>query len=99
MFLRNLQFPGAELPGEGNGFALEIIAKGEVAEHLEEGVVPVRAARLLEIFVLAACPDAFLASCRAAMALGRVLGAEKDFLELDHAGVGEEQGRIVARDE
>src|SRR5256885_7295645 len=29
-----------EIPGEMNRLALEIVAKGEVAEHLEEGVVP-----------------------------------------------------------
>ena len=32
-------FFGDELPGEGDRVFLEVVAEGEVAEHLEEGVV------------------------------------------------------------
>jgi hypothetical protein len=31
---------GQQLPRVGNGFALEVVAEREVAEHLEERVVP-----------------------------------------------------------
>ncbi|MPN51003.1 hypothetical protein SDC9_198644 [bioreactor metagenome] len=31
---------GEQFPGVGNGVALEVVAEGKVAQHLEEGVVP-----------------------------------------------------------
>jgi hypothetical protein len=45
---------------------LEVVAEAEVAEHLEEGVVPGRVADVLEIVVLAAGPHAALRADRAA---------------------------------
>ncbi len=51
---------GDELPREANRVALEVVAEREVAEHLEEGVVPRRVAHLLEIVVLAARAHALL---------------------------------------
>ena len=53
---------GEQLPGVGDGVALEVVAEGEVAEHLEEGVVAAGEADVLEVVVLAAGADAFLAS-------------------------------------
>ena len=93
---RQLQLFGDELPGKADRIALEIVAKREIAEHLEEGVVPRGVADLLEIVVLAAGPDTLLHRGRASSA-GRLLLAEKYFLELHHAGVGEHQRRVVAR--
>src|SRR5690606_24980814 len=52
---------GDELPGKGDRVALEVITEGEVAEHLEEGVVALRVPHLLEVVVLAARAHAFLA--------------------------------------
>jgi hypothetical protein len=40
---------------------LEVVAEGEVAEHLEEGVVPGGVADIVEVVVLAAGAHAFLA--------------------------------------
>src|SRR5690606_32647894 len=35
---RHPQLDGEELPGEANRVALEVVAEGEVPQHLEEGV-------------------------------------------------------------
>src|SRR6185503_5748386 len=49
------------LPGVLDRFLLEVVPKGEVAEHLEEGVVSRGVAHLLQVVVLAAGADALLA--------------------------------------
>ena len=85
------QTSGQELPGVGDGVALEVVAEAEVAEHLEEGVVAAGEADVFEVVVLAAGADALLAGGGAGVVAA--LGAEEDVLELVHAGVGEEQGR------
>ena len=41
LFLGYLQYLCKELPGPGNGLPLEVVVKAEVAQHLEEGAVPV----------------------------------------------------------
>ncbi len=84
---------GDELPRVADRLALEVVAEGEVAEHLEEGVVARRAPHLLEVVVLAAHPQALLGrhhprSRRRHLAL-------EGALELNHAGVGEQEGRVV----
>ena len=76
---------------------LEIVAEGEVAEHLEEGVVPGGVADIVEVVVLAAGAHAFLR--RDGARIGPLLDAGEDVLELHHAGVGEHQRRVVARHE
>ena len=86
---------GHKLPGKRDGVALEIVAKGEVPQHLEEGVMPGRVANLFEIVVLSTGPDAFLAGGRAAIVA--LLQPEEDPLELIHPRVGEQQRRIVRR--
>ena len=84
-----------EFPRPVDGFLLEVIAEGPVAEHLEKGVVIGVEADVLEVVVLAAGADAFL---RVGGARGRVGArglAEEDGHELVHAGVGEEEiGRV-----
>ena len=52
---------GDKLPGERDRFALEVVAEGEVAQHFEEGMVPLGVADLLEVVVLAAGANALLA--------------------------------------
>ena len=89
--------PGEQLPGPGDRLLLEVIAEGPVAEHLEEGVVIGVVADVVEVVVLSAGADALLRVDDAAV-LGR-LGAEEVGLELVHAGVGEEQRRVVVRDD
>ena len=58
-----------------------------------------RVADLFEIVVFAAGADALLAGGGATIAVGRLFHTEEDLLELDHPGVGEEQRRVIARDE
>ena len=68
---------------------LEVVAEGEVAEHLEERVVARGAADILEIVVLAARADTLLGGGRPDV-LAALL-AEEHALELHHAGIGEER--------
>ena len=56
---------GQESPGVLHGLALEVVAEGEVAEHLEEGVVAGRTPHLLEVVVLAPGAHTFLRGRRA----------------------------------
>src|SRR5207249_9306554 len=85
-----------ELPGEGDRLVLEVVAEGEVAEHLEEGVVAPGVADVVQIVVLASRPDALLGARGAAVV--PLLAAGEDVLELVHAGVGEEERRVLGRD-
>ena len=93
--LRQLPDLGQQLPGPGDGVFLEIIAEGPVAEHLEEGVVARGVADRIEVVVLAARAQAALDVGRAHVAA--LFRAQEHVLELHHAGVGEQQGRVVAR--
>src|SRR6185369_2047759 len=88
-----------ELPRELDRIALEVIAKREVPEHLEERAVPCRMTNLLEIVVFAAGAHAFLRGRSSTPALVRLFHAEEDFLELHHAGVREQQRRVVGGNE
>ncbi len=88
-FLSSAKSRGEKLPGQQDGALLEIIAEGEIAEHLEEGVVPRGVAHIVEIVVLAAGADAFLRR-RHAQGCG-LLGAGEHVLERHHAGIGEHQ--------
>src|SRR5262249_1501067 len=73
---------------------LEVVAEREIAEHLEERVVAVRRPDVVEIVVLPA--DAHHLLRRRRTRVVALLPAEKQILELVHAGVGEEQRGIVA---
>jgi hypothetical protein len=88
-----LQFVDQEVPGEADRVLLEVVAEGEVAEHLEEGVVARGLADLVEVVVLAARAQALLRSDGAIVVA--LLRAEEHVLELVHPGVGEEQRRVV----
>ena len=91
------QVPHVVSSSHANGIAslLEVVAKGEVAEHLEERVMAQRRADVVEVVVLAADAHALLRGGRARV--GALLAAEEHVLELVHAGVREEQRRIVVR--
>ena len=91
-----LQLLGHELPGEADRIALEVVAEGEIAEHLEERVMPRGVADLLEVVVLSAGPHALLHGRGATRASGRLLLAEEHLLELHHPRVREHQRRVVA---
>ena len=94
---RNGQVAGQELPGVGDGLGLEVVAEGEVPQHLEERVVAGRAPDVLQIVVLAARPHALLAG-RGPDVLATLV-SEEDRLELDHPGVREQERRIVGGNE
>src|SRR6185295_6518474 len=86
-----------QIPRIRDRLALEVIAELPVAEHLEEGVMPGRVADVLEVVVLASGAKAALDVGGAHVAAR--LGAQENILELHHAAVGEQQGRIVGRHE
>ncbi len=90
----DLQRARDEIPAEADRILLEVVAEREVAEHLEERVVARRVADVLEVVVLAARAHAALAGRRAHV-VALVL-AEEAVLELHHAGVREQQRRVVA---
>ncbi len=80
---------GDQLPGVADRLGLEIVAEGEVAVHLEERAVPGGLADLLDV----EGPDALL-DARGAVER-RLFDAGEVRLERDHAGVHEQQGRVV----
>ena len=82
-----------ELPAPVNGLALEVVAEGEVAQHLEEGAVAGGLANVLDI----AGADALLAGGNAVAR--RLLLAGEERLHRRHAGVDEQKRRVVLRDE
>ena len=84
---------GEELPRPGDRFVLEVIAEGEVAEHLKIRAVAACLADVLNV----AGADALLAGADA-MAR-RLLLALEEGLHRRHAGVDEQQRLIVLRDE
>ena len=84
---------GEELPAPGDGLVLEVVAEGEVAQHLKEGAM----ARGLADVVYVAGAHALLASADAAA--GRLLLAGEVRLERRHAGVYKQKRRVVLRDE
>ncbi len=97
LVLGQFQFLGAEFPGPGNGFLLEIVAKGEVPQHLKEGVMPCGAAHVFKVIVLAGDAQAFLRG--GSTGIAAIFLAGKAFLELHHAGIGKEQCGVIRRNE
>ena len=61
---------GQQFPRKWDRFVLEVIAKGEVAEHLEKRMVTRCVTHVVEIVVLAACAHAFLRRCCAFVVAG-----------------------------
>ena len=88
---------GDQVPGELDGFGFEVIAEGEVAQHLEEGVMAAGVADVFQVVMLAAGADAFLRGGGARVVA--LFQAKEDVLELVHAGVGEQQRRVVRGDQ
>ena len=89
---RQLELLGDELKGPSAGLLLGDAAKGEVTEHLEEGQVTAVLADAVDIVGA----DALLAGDRADLLHG--LLALVVLLKLVHAGVGEQQRRIVGNE-
>ena len=80
---------GQKLPAERNGFLFEVVAEGEVAQHLKIGAVAVGLADVFDI----AGADALLAGGDA-VAGGLLLPGEPG-LHGCHAGVDEQQALVV----
>ena len=88
-------FLGQEFPSISYGFFLKIRPETKVPQHLEECVMPGGLADVVEVVVLAAGTDAFLAGGGAGS--GRLLDPDKDVLKLVHSGVCEQKRRVVLR--
>ncbi len=86
-----------QVPGKLDCVFLEIIAKGKIAEHLEERVMPGGFADFVEVVVLAAGAYALLR--RSGAHVLALLRAQEDVLKLIHSRVREQQCRIVGRQE
>jgi hypothetical protein len=76
-----------------DGFPLKIIPKGEIPKHFKISAVPGGLANVIDI----ACADAFLAGGHT-MARRLLLPGEIR-LHRGHAGIDEQQGCIVLRDQ
>ena len=85
--LGQFEYAGDEVPSPGDGIFLEVVAEAEVAEHLEERLVPAGVADVLQVVVLAAGAHATLATGRPNVV--RRLATGQRILELHHPGVGE----------
>ena len=80
---------GQKFPAPGNGLVLEVVAEGEVAQHLKIGAVAGGVPHVVDV----AGADALLAGTHP-MA-GRLLFALKPGLHGGHAGVDEQDGLVV----
>ena len=94
-FRRQAVFPGHQVPRQFDRDVLEIIAEREIAEHFEKRVVARRVADVFQVVVLAAGAYATLRRHRAGVRT--LVLAGEHILELHHARVGEQQGRVVMR--
>ena len=88
---------GDQFPGKSNGVVFEIIAEGKIAEHFEKSMVARGIANIIEVVVLSAGADAFLAGRRAGV--GALVLAGEHVLKLDHPGIHEHQCGVVLRDQ
>jgi hypothetical protein len=93
--LRQAELPGHQFPGIRDGKLLEVVAEAEIPQHFEERMMARGVADIVQVVVLAAGADAFLR--RGGADVGTPLLPGEDVLELHHAGVGEHQGRVIAR--
>src|SRR5437899_12609976 len=84
-----------QLPGVSNGFLLEIIAEGKIAEHLEKRVMPLGEADIFEVVVLAAGAHAFLRRRRPRVI--PLFEAEENVLELVHPCIRKQQRSVPMR--
>ncbi len=91
--LGQAEIAGDQRPGELDRAFLEIVAEGEVPQHLEEGQVAGGVADVVQVVVLAAGAHALLRGGSPGRDGG--LGAREDVLERHHAGVDEHQGRVA----
>ena len=93
LIYRQLQLFGDELPRPAGGVLLEVIAEGEVAQHLEIGAV---AGGFADIFDIRGA-DALLAAGGAEAAVRQEFLAGKILFERSHAGIDEQQAGLILR--
>src|SRR5690606_6659606 len=86
---------GKEFPRVLNGGALEVVTEAEVAEHFKKCMVPRGIANVFQIVVFAARTHTALRTRGAPV--GAFVRPQKNILELHHAGVGKQQGWVIAR--
>jgi hypothetical protein len=86
-----------ELPAEEDGLFLEVVTKGEIAQHLKEGVVPGSAPHIAQVIMLASGAHALLG--RGGSHVIALFFAQEWSFELDHTSGGEKQGGIVMGDQ
>jgi hypothetical protein len=87
---------GNEGPSIGDGVGFEIIPEREIPQHLKERVMASCPPDVFKVVVLAAGAHALL-RCGGAR-VGTTFPPQKNLLELYHAGVREQEGRVIARD-
>ncbi len=86
-----------QLVRKGDGVGLEVVAEGEVPQHLEERVMSGGAADVVQVVVLPSCADTLLRRRRPGEG---GLGLTREVvLELVHPGVREQQRRVVVGDQ
>ena len=61
LIFRKVQVVGEKFPAKTDGLLLKVVAKGEIAQHLEKGMVPGSTAHVTQIIVLAPGSHALLA--------------------------------------
>src|SRR5437867_1198514 len=97
LVLRQPDHACQKVPREPDGVLFEVVSERKVPEHLEERVVASGIADVLEVIVLAACPQALLYRHRPLVGAG--LLAQEPTLELVHAGIGEQESGISLRNQ
>ena len=85
---------GNQIPSKGNCIFLEVVPKAEIPKHFEKSMVTRSIANIVQIVMLAARANAFLAADRTAIIA--LLKAGKDVFELNHPGGGKHQSWIIA---
>ena len=80
-----------------NRLLLEIVAKREIPQHLKEGMMARGIADIVEIIMLAAGANTFLARCRGG--IRALLRSGEDILERDHPRIDKHQRRIIIGNE
>jgi hypothetical protein len=97
LVLGQLEHCRQQLPCIIDRITLEIVAEAEVAQHLEKGVVARGVADVLEVVVFAPGAHAFLRGGSAG--IGALVEAQEHILELVHPRVGEQQRRVLMRNQ
>ena len=78
-----------------DGVLFKVVAKGEVAQHLKKSVMAWAGADIFQIVVFAADAHRLLGGDGAFIV--PFFQPQKEIFKLDHAGVGQEQRRVVNR--